>query len=218
MELTQGMEQLIHTMQSPHFTIDSIDCYHDETECKQQLLTGLPLHNLVTLVLGSNTFQSLPQCLPEVVHIMIRLRMLGLYRATADSLSTTLQALLISPIATLGLLNLAGSEFTMPVMKDCCRVLLRHNKSLAGVGLGGCYITDEQAFCLAETLPSINKLSNLWLTGNDIHDAGALAIAKALHRLPELNSVDLKVNAIGDKGRESLEEYKKTKKHVELNY
>ena len=63
-----------------------------------------------------------------------------------------------------------------------------------------------------QTLPSLNKLSILYLRNNDIHDAGALSIAEATHRLPELSTVNLEGNTLGDKGCNALEEYKKTKK------
>ena len=103
-------------------------------------------------------------------------------------------------------------------MQAFCRALLRHNKSIVAVQLVGCGITDEQAFCLAETLPSLNKFSRLNLTSNHIHDAGALAIAGAMHRLPKLSAVDLRDNTLGDKGCRALEEYKKTKKDFDLRY
>ena len=103
-------------------------------------------------------------------------------------------------------------------MQAFCRALLRHNKSIFLVQLSGCGITDEQAFCLAETLPSLNKLRYLYLGNNDIHDAGALAIAGAMHRLPKLRKVDLEGNTLGDKGCSALEEYKKTKKDFDLSY
>ena len=221
MQLTQGVEQLVHTIQSngsPTFTIDTIECYHEETQCKQQLLTGLPLHTLLALDLSSSTLQPLPQCLPELVHNTNSLLHLMLWRAAADSLATTLQALHTSPTSTLQALCLTGSKFTQPLMQAICRALLRHNKSMEVVQLGSCGIADEQAFCLAETLPSLNKLSALHLTNNDIHDAGALAIAEAIHRLPELSAVDMKGNPLGDKGCKALEEYKKTKKDFDLRY
>ena len=218
MQLTQGVEQLVRTIQSngsPTFTIDTIECYHKETQCKQQLLTGLPLHTLQSLYLSSSTLQPLPQCLPELVHNTTSLRHLMLQGATADSLATTLQALHTSPTPTLEMLSLAGSKFTQPLMQALCRALLRYNKSIVIVQLFDCGITDEQAFCLAETLPSLNKLRQLYLHGNDIHDAGALAIAEAKHRLSVVN---LRENALGDKGCKALEEYKKTRKDFDLSY
>ena len=154
MQLTIGVEQLVRTIQSngsPTFTIGTIECYHQETQCKQQLLTGLPLHTLQTLVLSSSTLQPLPQCLPELVHNTNRLRHLLLWGATADSLATTLQALHTSPTPTLQGLSLVGSKFTHPLMQAFCRALLRHNKSIDVVELLDCGITDEQAFCLADT-------------------------------------------------------------------
>ena len=220
MQLTQGVEQLVRTIQSngsPTFTIRIIQCYHEETQCKQQLLTGLPLHTLRTLDLSSSTIQPLPQCLPELVHNTNSLRQLLLQGATADSLATTLQALHTSLTPTLELLSLVGSKFTQPLMQALCRALFRH-KSIDTVQLGNCGITDEQAFCLAETLPSLNKLSYLYLINNDIQDAGALAIAGALHRLPELSKVDLRENTLGEKGCDALEEYKKTRKDFDLRY
>ena len=212
MQLTQGVEQLVRTIQSngsPTFTIDTIQCYHEETQCKQQLLTGLPLHTLQTLELSSSTLQPLPQCLPQLVYNTNSLCYLLLWRATADSLATNLQALHTSPTPTLQFFSLVGSKFTQPLMQAFCRVLLRHNKSIEIVQLIVCGITDEQAFSLAEILPSLNKLSYLLLMNNDIHDAGALAIAEAMHGLPELSVVDLTHNSLGDKGCKALEEYKK---------
>ena len=174
---TQGIDQLVNALSdntSPSYTIQTITCCYEETEIPQRLLTVLPqqiLQCMHTLILYSKTPQPLPQCLPQLVHKMNTLRVLGLQNATADSLTTTLQV--VSAVEWLGL---DGCQLTLTGMQAFCSALLRSNNTIQVVALERCGISDELVLCLAKALPSLNKLKVLFLDDNAIGDEGRAAL------------------------------------------
>ena len=158
----------------------------------QRLLTGLPCHTLPrveTLWLDSEALQPLPICLPGLVRKMKRLRVLRLYRATAATLADTLEALATAPVYTLETLDLYNS-FSLPAMHALCAALLGHSKSVTGLWLAGCGLTDDLA-CI---------------------------LATPLHRLPELRIVHLYGNSIRERGGAALDECKTTNKRLYIRY
>ena len=171
MQSTQGIDQLVHTLSdntSPSYTIHTMSCCYEETEIPQRLLTMLPqqtLQYIHTLLLKSKTPQPLPQCLPQLVHKMNTLHTLILVNATADSLTTTLQAV---STCNLRVLVIDRSQLTLAGMQAFCSALLRSNNTIEGVGLERCGISDELVLCLAKVLPSLNKLKGLNLKDNAI--------------------------------------------------
>ena len=175
---TQGIDQLVHALSdntSPSYTIHTITCCYEETEIPQRLLTVLPqqiLQCMHTLTLYSKTPQPLPQCLPQLVHKMNTLCILMLENATADSLTTTLQAV---STCNLQLLGLQGCQLTLTGLQAFCSALLRSNNTIEVVMLERCGISDELVLCLAKALPSLNKLRVLNLDDNDIGDEGRAA-------------------------------------------
>ena len=179
MQSTQGIDQLVHALSdntSPSYTIHTIACWYEETEIPQRLLTVLPqqtLQYIHTLLLDSKTPQPTPQCLPQVVHKMNTLRVLGLKNATADSLTTTLEAV---STCNLEALVLQGCQLTLAAMQAYCSALLRSNNTIEVVDLARCDISDELVLCLAKALPSLNKLEELNLDDNDIGDEGRAAL------------------------------------------
>ena len=208
METTSGVDLLLHALHhhsSNRYTIESIECWYQDPEVAQRLLTGLPHHTLPlieTLVLGSITplRLALPQCLPELVHKMDRLCELVLHYATAATLADTLQALATAPTCTLETLNLVASQFSPPAMQALHCALLRHSKSMTELMLWSYDITDEQACLLATALNGLPELREVDLSYNAFGDKGAVAIATSLNRLPQLRKVDLSYNAFGDEG------------------
>ena len=185
------------------YSIVKIDCNHKETEFAQHLLVGLPEHalqQLETLGLKSESHQPLPMCLPGLISRMIRLRSLGLQRATEATLTDLLKALARAPTCTLERLDLSDSQFSPPAMHALCATLPGHSKSLTGLGLEECGLTDGLACILATALHGLPGLKVVHLTSNTIGDEGAVAIAGALHGLPGLKVVDLQNNTIGDEG------------------
>ena len=191
MKTTSGIELLLHALHHHStniYTIDNVRCHYKETEVVQKLLVGLPQHNLPLIeVLGlygdSITSQPprvprlLPQCLPELIHKMNRLRVLTLWNTTAVTLADTLQALAAAPTYALEMLNLSYSPFSTPVMQALHRVLLRNSKSMTELALCDCEITDEQACFLATTLNGLPKLRKVDLRSNfDIGRRGHAAL------------------------------------------
>ena len=218
METTSGVDLLLHALHhhsSNKYTIENIECWYDDPEVAQRLLAGLPHHTLPLierLVLGNLTGprRPLPQCLPELVHKMDRLCVLGLCYATAATLADTLQALATAPTCTLETLNLWGSQFSLAAMQALHCALLRHSKSMTKLVLFSCGITDEQAcYILATSLNGLIKLREMDLSLNAIGDEGAVAIATSLNRLPQLRKVDLSNNKITGRGRKALENCEK---------
>ena len=175
------------------YSIVKIECYHKETEFAQHLLAGLPEHalqQLETLWLESESHQPLPMCLPGLISRMNRLSHLRLRTATEASLTDTLHALAQAPTCTLEELDLTYSQFSPPAMHALCAALLGLSKSLTGLWLVGCGLTDGLA-CI---------------------------LATALHGLPGLKEVYLVGNTIGGRGRAALNECNKTNKGLRLYY
>ena len=210
METTSGVDLLLHALHhhsSNRYTIESIECYYKDPEVVQRLLAGLPHHTLPfiqTLVLGRLTLRllrlPLPQCLPELVHIMDRLCVLELRCATVATLAVILQALATAPTCTLETLDLWGSQFSPPAMQALHCALLRHSKSMTKLVLWCCNITDEQACLLATALNGLIKLREMNLRSNSFRDKGAVAIVTSLNGLSELRDLNLSYNAVGDEG------------------
>ena len=198
MQTISGINLLLHAFNnhgSSSYTIDSIECYHKNTEVAQCLLAGLPCHTLPlveTLDLNSYVLQPLPSCLPELISKLSGLRKLTLWRATEATLADTLKALATAPTRTLEELDLEGSQFSQPTVK-ILRAILGHSKStLARLVLQDCGLTYDLACLLATALQ---------------------------HRLPALRYVYLGRNdSMGDKGRAALDKYKKTNKEMMLYY
>ena len=169
------------------YSIVKIDCNHKETEFAQHLLVGLPEHalqQLEKLWLKSESHQPLPMCLPGLISRMNRLSHLRLWSATEASLIDTLHALAQTPTCTLKELSLSHSQFSPPAMHALCAALPGLSKSLTGLWLRVCGLTDDLA-CI---------------------------LATALHGLPGLKEVDLQDNTFGGRGRAALNECKKTNK------
>ena len=189
----------------------------------------------------------LPQCLPELIHKMNKFRVLKLQSITKATLSDTLQALAAAPTCTLEMLDLSRSKFSTLAIQALHCALLGNRKSMTELLLWRCDISDEQAcqlatalnrlpeirvvdlsvntigdegaVAIADALKRLLKLRKVDLSKNkDIRDEGAVAIVEALNKLPELIEVDLsRIKAIG-RGREVIEEWKKTIKQVELHF
>ena len=187
MQTTSGVDLLLHTLHhhsSNSYTIDSIVCWYD-TEVAQRLLVGLPHHTLPlieTLVLGAGPViphrrLPIPQCLPELIHKMNRLRVLRLRWVTATTLADTLQALATAPTCTLETLNVWDSQLNSPAMQALHCTLLRNSKSMTELVLLGCDITDEQACLLATALNGLPELRKVSLQNNrDIGRRGRVAL------------------------------------------
>ena len=232
MKTTSGVDLLLHALHhhsSNRYTIESIECYYKDPEVAQRLLAGLPHHTLPLidrLVLGNLyplssylPLRPLPQCLPELVHKMDRLCVLGLWCATAATLADTLQALATAPTCTLETLDLVGSQFSPPAMQALHRTLLRHSKLMTKLVLPTCGITDEQACLLATALNGLIKLREMDLRSNAFGDEGAVAIATSLNKLPQLRKVDLSGNNdVTGRGGKALENWGKNNTQVELHY
>ena len=225
MKSTSGVDLLLHALDhhsSNRYTIESIKCQYWDTEVAQRLLAGLPHHTLPLierLLLGCYLVGlPLPQCLPELVHKMDRLCVLGLRYATAVTLPDTLKALATAPTCTLETLDLEGSQFSPPAMQALHCALLRHSKSMTEMVLRGCDITDEQACILATALNGLTELRDLNLSYNAVGDEGAVAIATSLNRQPQLRKVDLLSNNVTGRGRKALENWGKNNTQVELQY
>ena len=161
--------------------IDSIQCYHRKPEFTQQLLTGLPHHTLP--LIATLEPETLPICLPGLIHRMNGLCVLQLCIAIAATLADTLQALTTAPTYTLRTLNVAGSKISPPAMQGLC-TLLHHSKSVTGMWLSQCGFTDELVCFLLTAL-------------NEVHELGFMS---------------LKYNAITSRGHAALDEYKKQNK------
>ena len=233
METTSGVDLLLHALHhhsSNRYTIENIECWYKAPEVAQRLLAGLPHHilpHIDTLVLGclrhSTPYSGLlcrplPQCLPELVHKMDRLCILGLQWATAATLPDTLQALATAPTCTLETFNLLGSQLSPPAMQALHCALLRHSTSMIKLMLQGCDITDEQACILATALNRLTELREVDLSLNAFGNEGAVAIATSLNRLPKLRKVDLSDNNVTGRGCKALENWGKINTQVELRY
>ena len=234
METTSGVDLLLHALHhhsSNKYTIETIQCWCEDSELVQRLLVGLPHHTLPlieTLVLGRSHFTALltasllhrplPQCLPELVHKMDRLCELRLRRATAATLADTLKALATAPTCTLETIDLRGSQFSPPAMQALHCALLKHSKSMTELVLPTCDITDEQACLLATVLNGLIKLREMDLRYNAFGDEGAVTIAISLNRLPKLSEVDFSKNKVTSRGCKALEDWGKNNTQVELHY
>ena len=231
METTSGVDLLLHALHhhsNNRYTIESIQCCYKDPEVAQRLLAGLPHHTLPLierLALSGHLFsrhsltttfprRPLPQCLPELVHKMDRLRVLELRWVTAATLPDTLQALATAPTCTLQKLDLWGSQISPPAMQ----ALLRYSKSMTKLMLRTCGITYEQACLLATALNGLPELREVDLSRNAIGDEGAVAIATSLNRLPKLKKVNLSLNTVTGRGRKALENWGKNNTHVVLRY
>ena len=197
MQTTSGVDLLLHALRNhggSSYTINSIACYHKQTEIAQCLLSGLPCHTLSqveTLDITSDALQPLPTCLPGLISQMNRLRKLALYRAAAATLADTLQVLATAPTCTLKVLDLSDSQFSPPAMQALCAALLGHSKSLAELWLQYCGLKDDLACLLATALQ---------------------------YRLPALRLVYLGDNHIGDRGWEALDKCTTINNEIELYY
>ena len=202
MQTTSGVDLLLHARHhhsSSKYTVNSIKCYHKETEVAQRLLAGLPRQTLPlveTLDLISETLQPLPACLPRLASTMNKLSRLTLCRATSVTLANTLQAMVSAPICTLEWLDLSGSWFSPPAMA-ALSALLEHSTSLETLVLQNCDLTPDLAILLATGLR---------------------------HPLPALRYVDLQLNPlleeeeVGGRGRAALEDCTTTHKLMKLWY
>ena len=222
MQTRSGVDLLLHALHhhsSNRYTIESIQCWYEDTEVAQRLLVGLPHHTLPlieTLVVGRLRIltgrlllrRPLPQCLPELVLKMDRLCVLRLRYATAATLADTLQALATAPTCTLETLDLMGSQFSQPAMQALHCALLRHSKSMTELVLSFCDITDEQACLLATALNGLTELREVDLSYNAVGDEGAVAIATSLNKLPQLIKMDSTSNKVTGRGRKALENCK----------
>ena len=197
MQTTSGVELLVHALHNhggSSYIIDSIRCYHKQTEIAQHLLAGLPSHTLLpveTLDLRSETLQPLPVRLPGLISQMYKLRVLTLQGATSATLASTMQAMARTPICTLEELNLSRSQFSPPAMA-ALSALLEHSTSLGLLQLVNCDLTPDLAILLA--------------TG--LH-----------HPLPALRVVGLQGNSLlreGGRGRAVLDECMTTNKLMRL--
>ena len=156
-QTTSGVELLVralHNRGGSGYIIDSIRCYHKQTEIAQRLLAGLPSHTLLpvkTLDLRTETLQPLPASLPGLVSTMNTLRTLTLCRATSATLANTLHVMARAPIRTLELLSLSGSRFSPPGMA-ALSALLEHSTSLHTLDLLYCDLTPDLAILLATGL------------------------------------------------------------------
>ena len=206
MQTTSGVDLLVQVLQhhrGSSYTIDTIKCYHKESEIAQHLLEGLPRHTLPpveTLVLNSEALQPLPACLPEVISTMHRLRTLQLWRATSPTLADTLHAIATAPTRTLQVLNLCFSRFSPPAMTSLS-ALLEHSTSLHTLKLTDCGLTDDLASLLAiglhHPLPALravglegNPLLRRWmyLHGNPLMREGCRGCA-ALEECRSINTL-----------------------------
>ena len=187
MQTTSGVDLLVQALQhhrDSSYTIDTIECHHKEPEIAQHLLEGLPRHTLPrveTLELASEALKPLPDCLPEVISTMHRLRTLRLHRATSPTLADTLHAIATAPTRTLDELDLSFSRFSPPAM-TALSALLEHSTSLLTLALQDCGLTDDLASLLEIGLH---------------------------HPLPALRVVNLRVNPFlreEGRGRAALEE------------
>ena len=198
MQTTSGVDLLLHALSSGKYTINSIECWHKETEVAQRLLAGLPRHTLPlvkTLQLFSQTLQPLPACLPGLVSTMNKLSSLTLWRATSVTLANTLQAMVSAPICTLEWLDLSGSRFSPPAMA-ALSALLEHSTSLRTLRLGGCGLTPDLAIRLAtglhHPLPALRRVGlqdNPLLREEEEEGGRARAVLKecrTIHTLMEL--------------------------------
>ena len=139
------LAQALGTNTSPSFAIHSITCYHEETDIPHQLLAASSEHTLQctdTLWLASKTPKPLPSSLPQYLHKMNTLRVLGLLGATPDTLATTLQVVCTDNLERL---SLDGSQFTLAAMHAWCEVVLRQKNTIDEVNLDRCEIRDELA-------------------------------------------------------------------------
>ena len=171
MQTTSGVDLLVQALQyhrGSSYTVDTIQCYHKESDIAQHLLEGLPRHTLLlveTLELVSEALQPLPACLPEVISTMNRLRILRLYRATSATLADTLQAMARAPTCILERLDLSYSRFSPPAMTALSDALLEHSTSLRTLDLRDCGLTDDLASLLAiglhHPLPALGRVG-LW--------------------------------------------------------
>lgn len=214
MQSTAGLHLLLQALQcqsSPHYTIDSLECFHEDNECRQQLLSALPLQSMEILKLSSETIQPLPPCLSKLCPTLKRLHTLHLCRATAETLTVTLQALAATP-TTLKVLDLGLSQFSLQVMQDLYSLLLSHSRSMTTLCLSSCKILDEEACLLATVLQRLERLEQLHLDNNHIHDSTMLAIVNGLVGLTELRVLNLSNNPISAGGHETLEISKQIKK------
>ena len=157
MQTTSGVELLVralHNHGGSGYIIDSIECYHKQTEIAQRLLAGLPSHTLLpvkTLVLDSATLQPLPASLPGLVSTMNTLSRLRLRSATSATLANTLHVMARAPICTLERLDLLGSRFSPPGMA-ALSALLGHSTSLHALQLQDCDLTPDLGILLATGL------------------------------------------------------------------
>ena len=224
MRSTSQVDLLVQALRhhsNSSYSIVRIDCYHKETEFAQHLLVGVPEHalqQLETLWLASEALKPLPMSLPGLISRMNRLRLLVLRRATEASLTDLLKALVQAPTCTLETLNLLYSQFSPPAMHALCAALPGLSKSLTGLGLEECGLTDGLACILATALHGLPGLEWVNLQRNTIGDEGAVAIAGALHGLPGLKVVYLSDNTIGGRGRAALNECMKANKGLHLSY
>ena len=203
MQTTSGVELLVQALRNhggSGYIIDSIECYHKQTEIAQRLLEGLPSYTLLpvkTLVLRSETLQPLPAGLPGLVSTMNTLRSLTLWRATSATLANTLHIMARAPIRKLKELDLRYSQFSPPGMA-ALSALLEHSTSLHRLELEYCGLTPDLAILLA--------------TG--LH-----------HPLPALRAVDLRGNPLlreeeeeGRRGRAALNKCRTINKLMTLYY
>ena len=174
MQTTSGVELLVralHNHGGSGYIIDSIECYHKQTEIAQRLLVGLPSHTLIpvkTLELRSETLQPLPASLPGLVSTMNTLRTLTLWRATSATLANTLHVMARAPICTLEVLDLSYSRFSPPGMA-ALSALLEHSTSLYTLWLQDCGLTPDLAILLATGLHHpLPALRPVYLAGNPL--------------------------------------------------
>ena len=198
MQTTSGVDLLVQALQhhrGSSYTVDTIQCHHEESAIAQHLLAGLPRHTLPlveTLELDSEALQPLPACLPEVISKMHRLRILTLQGATSATLADALQAMATAPTRTLKQLDLSYSQFSPPAM-TALSALLGHSTSLRILQLVDCGLTNDLASLLAIGLH---------------------------HPLPALRYVDLQSNRLREWGRGcvALDECRTTNKLMTFRY
>ena len=213
MQSTAGVKHLLQALKSqssPTYTINSLECHHEDTDCKQQLLTALPQQSIElmeTLTLSSKTIQPLPRCLPTLLPTLKKLHTLQLQGATAETLTATLQAL--TGTSTLKDLNLMRSQFNLEVMQALYSVLFSHSKSIKLLTLQSCKINDAEAQLLTTVLYRLKSLEVLNLYNNDIHDSG-LTLAEAILGHTALRFVYLVDNPISASGRAALDKFMET--------
>ena len=169
------------------------------------LITSLTAHNSLEELVLEETEIGVEDCraLSELLSSSTCLKVL--YIGMNDLLSEAVEQIIsgLQRNTSLERLIMWFSYFSLQNTKSLASVL-KTNRTLVHLNLGGCDIDSDGACQLASALCTNDTLQELGLSGNPVGVEGATTFAEMLHTNKSLKMLSIRDNSIGEEGTKEL--------------